>query len=142
MVSYRCGKLHTDADKISLSLDELHNSTRTIVERYRENEPRSELTFESLVQYARDEVKDNRERNLTARISERLVNITPPTRGVHCLETRETRNIYEESELENCTSWKTDRYPTEELPSTKDGEHSVRYIEHNVPARLLPYAGV
>lgn len=92
--------------------------------------------------YERDEGKSHRERNPKVRILVRPVNRTPPTRGVHFLETGNTLTSYEESETESLHVIEDGSIPTEDLPSTDDGEDSVMYIGRHVLTKRLSYEGM
>lgn len=45
-----CGNVHNEDKKMTVFVDGLDNSIRTVVARFRDNESRYEITFERLVQ--------------------------------------------------------------------------------------------
>lgn len=47
--------MHNEDEKMTVFVDGLDNSIRTFVARFRDNEARYEMTFERLVQFAKDE---------------------------------------------------------------------------------------
>lgn len=53
--SYRCGNVNFEADKMKLFVDGILLTTRTMVIRYRETQPRWDITAENLVKLAREE---------------------------------------------------------------------------------------
>lgn len=82
---YRCGNVFSDTDKMNVFVDGLSSVIRTIVARYRESVPRYELTYERLVQFARDEGDAYRARQGTQ--SQQTTAKGPtPRRGVHFLD--------------------------------------------------------
>ena len=53
--TYRCGNVHSEDEKMTFYVDGLMPNIRTIVARFRENEFRHDMTFELLIQFAKDE---------------------------------------------------------------------------------------
>lgn len=53
--AYRCGNVHTESEKITIFVHGLQPATRSIVSRFRRDQPRSMLTFDRVVSFARDE---------------------------------------------------------------------------------------
>ena len=53
--AYRCGKIHLEDEKMTFFVDGLQPELRTTVARYREDQPRHEMTLERLVHHAQDE---------------------------------------------------------------------------------------
>jgi len=68
--AYRCGNVHTEDEKMTKFVDGLLGCIRFPVARFRENEPRQQMTLDRLVQYAGDEGDAFRSRNnaLTKRV--------------------------------------------------------------------------
>ena len=60
---YRCGNVYDDIEKIGFFINGLREETRTIVQRYRRDQPRYELSYDRIVQFARDEGDSYRARN-------------------------------------------------------------------------------
>ena len=53
--AYRCGNIHLEDEKMTFFVDGLQPELRTTVARYREDQPRHEMTLERLVHHAQDE---------------------------------------------------------------------------------------
>ena len=75
LAAYRCGGVHSESEKITIYTNGLQPAIRPIVSRFRRNQPRSTLTFERVVSYARDEGDAHRARTRASRSS------TPPPSG-------------------------------------------------------------
>jgi hypothetical protein len=77
--AYRCGNVHTEDEKMTKFVDGLLGCIRFTVARFRENEPRQQMTLDRLVQYARDEGDAFRSRNnaITSRVQARQPSTTP-----------------------------------------------------------------
>ena len=55
VAAYRCGNVHTEVEKIAIFVNGLLPAIRSIVSRFRREQPRHMLTFDRIVSYARDE---------------------------------------------------------------------------------------
>ena len=53
--AYRCGNVLTEDEKMTIFVDGLQPEIRTTVARYREDQPRYEMTLERLIHHAQDE---------------------------------------------------------------------------------------
>ena len=53
--TYRCANIHSEDEKMTFYVDGLMPNIRTTVARFRENEFRQDMTFERLIQIAKDE---------------------------------------------------------------------------------------
>ena len=116
--AYRCGNIHHEREKMTLFVDGLAPTTRTIVARFRENEPRSSLTFDRLVQFAQDQGDAYRAQYVQAR--------TFPIRG-----NKQTREVhFVEESTDNASGGDVnmiipeDSVATADLPSTMDEDAS------------------
>ena len=70
--AYRCGNVHAENERINVFVNGLHSAIRTIVSRFRRSQPRSSVTFDLIVSFARDEGDAYRDRTPASR-----VNVTP-----------------------------------------------------------------
>lgn len=75
LAAFKCGNVHDEDEKITVFIDGLNDSVRTVVARFRDNEPRYQMTYERLVQYAKDEGDSYR-----ARLGIRQQTTRTPTR--------------------------------------------------------------
>lgn len=141
--AYRCGNVHTDSDKMTLFVDDLLPETRTIVARFREQQPRYELTYEHLVQYARDEGDACRARNPTRKAERSHIGnvVTTARRSVHFLEPSiegsvtnpDDRRVGEPLHLVD------ESVATSELPSTEASDEQLLYAgSFNRERRVMP----
>ena len=60
---YRCGNVHDEDEKMTFFTNGLPDSIRTLIARYRESEYRYNMTFELLIQHAKDEADAYRARH-------------------------------------------------------------------------------
>ena len=67
--AYRCGNIQSENERIGVFVNGLHAAIRTIVSRFRRNQPRSTVTFDSIVSFARDEGDAYRARAVAPRAS-------------------------------------------------------------------------
>ena len=67
IAAYRCGNIHTESEKIGFFINGLQPAIRSIVSRFRRDQPRSVLTFDRVVSFARDEGDAYRARVKTTR---------------------------------------------------------------------------
>lgn len=49
LAAFKCGNIHDEDEKMTLFIDGLDDSTRTVVARFRDNEHRHKMTYERLV---------------------------------------------------------------------------------------------
>ena len=84
--AYRCGNVYDETDKMTFFINGLSPTIRNIVARHRESQPRRSLTYEELVQFARDEGESHRASNSSLRVV-RTVNRTSTDHGTHYLDT-------------------------------------------------------
>ena len=77
VAAYRCGNVHTDIEKITVFVNGLLPAIRSVVSRFRREQPRYSLTFDRIVSYARDEGDSYR-----ARLPSRSSTPGPPSRPV------------------------------------------------------------
>ena len=83
----RCGNIHTEDEKMTFFVDGLSPGIRIAVARFREAEPRHQMTLDRLIQYAQDEGDTSRaradyERQLGATATTKPLKVAPrATRG-------------------------------------------------------------
>ena len=55
IAAYRCGNVHTESEKIGFFINGIQSAIRSILSRFRRDQPRLVLTFEHVGSFARDE---------------------------------------------------------------------------------------
>lgn len=139
----RCGNVHEPSEQMTIFIDGLNPTIRTLVARYREQQGRHELTFQQLVQYARDEGEAYRARLQTGTPAPRNVLAAPATNtrtggrprqalllspAPSSARSSEASHRTGQAELfyvQESAAYETDplpSVPTSELPSTEEGQ--------------------
>lgn len=125
--AYRCGNVHDEVDKMTYFVNGLLPEIQPRVMRFREDQPRYELTFERLVQFARDEglaVRAQTSRARTVKITTaptplRAVAKPKPSREVHFMEPQYAAStIQETNQGEQLFLLPEESVATSQLPST------------------------
>ena len=124
--AYRCGGVHGETEKMDLFVEGLLPSTRTMVSRHRESQPRWSLTYDSLVRFAREEGENHRARTTTARGQKIIIR---QKRGVNFVEPQSPtgQDEYVDEEVHLIDG---DSLPTDELPSGTSQE-TVLYVDNH-----------
>jgi hypothetical protein len=126
--TYRCGNVHDEDEKMTFYVDGLLPCIKTLVARFRESEYRYHMTFERLMQHAKDEGDAFRSRNEHIRPAGRNTDVTPVrTRGA---TRRPTANSQPLAFLE------TDSIPT--FQDTANDAEQVLVIPEDEPTTSIP----
>ena len=118
-------------------VDGLSPTTRTIVARFRENEPRYELSFERLVQFVQDQGDAYRAQRVTMKPMTSIRKTVNKKRSVHFAGEEEFPT--EEEDTEYIQAVPEDSVDTDELPSTTTGEEEEQ--EHNLFSPIMVRPG-
>lgn len=78
VAAYWCGSVHTEVEKVTIFINGLLPAIRSVVSRFRHEQPRYLLTFDRIVSYARDERESYR-----ARIHSRCLTPNETSRTIH-----------------------------------------------------------
>ena len=114
----RCGNVHEPSEQMTIFIDGLNPSIRTLVARYREQQSRHDLTFQQLVQYARDEGEAYRAR---------LQNATPAPRNILATPAATNRNGGRPRQALLLSQPATSHRSSEVSPAA--GQHELLYIQ-------------
>ena len=151
--TYRCGNAFDEHEKITAFVDGLIPEIRNLVARYRESQSRETLSYEKLVQFAKDEGSSFRTRNkvTTASLTPKLltqkeleVRKTKPQR-VHFAESLYQIDDEGSNDILGALFGDADSsIPTSELPSTTPSGSTeetdpIAYGERRVMPPRLPY---
>ena len=137
--AYKCGNAFSEEDKMTFFVDGLHPTTQSIVARYRESQPRKQLSFEQLILHARDEGEAYRARTNNIRVV-RVAKSTPASRGVHFVESTPGTSINHQSVNDDDGQlyyMANDSIATSELPSTLDASQEYDHTEAGEVQQLL-----
>ena len=130
--AYRCGSIHSDVEKMTHFIDGLSPTIRTIVARFREDTPRWEVTYERLVQFARDEGDAYRARHPSALATSAPRSRRINTNQVTFVERSDDRTLEQDDADEEIDLIDDGSVPTADLPSTST-EETVNVLQTTVP---------
>ena len=120
----RCGNAFDEAQKMTFFVNGLMESIRSIVARFRESIPRSELSYTELVSYAQDEGDAHRARFSGLRVLRSSKHSPPPRRSAssrhaNILDVATTSSNYNgDGQEEDIFILPEDSVPTSDLPTT------------------------
>ena len=111
--AYKCGNAFSEEDKMTFFVDGLHPTTQSIVARYRESQPRKQLSFEQLILHARDEGEAYRARTNNIRVV-RVAKSTPASGAYTSWKARQAHQLTIKASIiatSSFTTWQTTQSP-------------------------------